>query len=184
MPTPARVLVGLLLLMSATDPVHGQRMTQDDALGLAFPGADVRRQTAFLSSAELAQARAAAGDVAVDVGLVTYYVAHGDGGPIGVAYFDAHRVRTLDEVLMIVLGRDGSVTRIETVSFREPPEYEAPQGWLDLYTGATADDDLSLKGEIPNIIGATLTSLAVSDAVRRTMALHGVVNPFGDGVSP
>lgn len=158
-------------------------MTQDEALSLAFPGADVSRKTAFLSAAELERAREEAGDD-VDVGLVTYYVAQEDGEALGVAYFDAHRVRTLDEVLMIVLDRAGSVMRIETVSFREPPEYRAPDGWLDLFAGRTTEDDLSLKGDIPNIIGATLTSRAVSDAVRRTLALHSVVAPFATGSLP
>lgn len=179
--TLALLICGLLLAVPG--PALAQRMTQDEALSLAFPGADVSRKTAFLSAAELERAREEAGDD-VDVGLVTYYVAQEDDEALGVAYFDAHRVRTLDEVLMIVLDRAGSVMRIETVSFREPPEYRAPDGWLDLFAGRTTEDDLSLKGDIPNIIGATLTSRAVSDAVRRTLALHSVVAPFATGSLP
>ena len=172
-------------LMAVPDTARAQRMTQGEALSLAFAGAEVSRKTSFLSAAELGRAREVAGDdVDIDVGLVTYYVALGDNEPLGVAYFDAHRVRTLDEVLMIVLDRAGSVMRIETVSFREPPEYRAPDGWLDLFAGRTTEDNLSLKGDIPNIIGATLTSRAVSDAVRRTLALHSVVDPFASRSLP
>lgn len=180
----ARLAVGVAVIVSmAVAPTSGfaQRITQDEALALAFPEAEMRRATAFLSEEDRAEARRLAGDdVDVDMGLVTYYVAEGKRGPVGVAYFDAHRVRTLDEVLLIALDTDGTVRRVETVLFREPPEYEAPEGWLELFEGATRTDDLSLKGEIPTIIGATLTSGAVSAAVRRTLALHTVIDPFGD----
>jgi Na+-translocating ferredoxin:NAD+ oxidoreductase RnfG subunit len=98
---------------------------------------------------------------------------------VAVAYFDAGRVRTLPQVLMIVLDPDARVTRIETVSFREPPEYRAPNGWLQQFFGRALNDELSLKGEIANITGATLTAGAVTRATRRVLALHAIVDPFG-----
>lgn len=172
----------LLLWLAATalpSAAAGQTLTQDEALALAFPGAELERRTAFLDDARLARASELAGPgVDVESTVVTYYVARSRGEPVGVAYFDAHRVRTLPQVLMVVVGLDGRVARLETVSFREPPEYRAPNGWLRLFDGRALDDALSLRGEIPALTGATLTAGATTRATRRALALHQVIDPF------
>lgn len=155
-------------------------LTQEEALELAFPAADsIVRRTAFLDDAQLDRARAAAGaGVDIPSGIVTHYVAVRDGRPVGVAYFDAHRVRTLPEALMIVVGPDDRIRRVEVLKFSEPPEYVAPAGWLAQFDGKGLGRDLSLKGDIINITGATLTSGAVTAAARRVLALHALVRPF------
>lgn len=179
----AALTLAVALLLGTGAPAGAQILTQDEALSMAFPGADaVERRTAYLDEGQLAQIRELAGpQVDVSSAVVTYYVAVEAGEPTGVAYFDAHIVRTLDEVLMIVVGNDDRIRRIETVSFREPPEYKAPEGWLDLLEGRALTAELSLKGEIPTMTGATLTSMAVTEAARRVLALHRVVDPFGGG---
>jgi len=174
-------LLALLFAVCALAPrgAGAQALTQDQALALAFPGATLQRHTAYLSEADVARVRALAGsDVAVESTVVSYYVARSGAETLGVAYFDAHRVRTLPEVLMIVVGADHRIRRVETVSFREPPEYQAPDGWLRLFEDRALDDRLSLKGEIPTMTGATLTSGAVTQASRRVLALHAVIAPF------
>jgi Na+-translocating ferredoxin:NAD+ oxidoreductase RnfG subunit len=159
------------------------RLTQQQALRLAFPEpATIERHTAFLSEEQLERARRLAGtDVSLDGRVVTYYVAAQNGEPIGIAYFDVHRVRTLPEVLMIVVTPRARVERIEVLKFSEPPEYEAPDGWLDQFVGKGLSADLSTKGSIVNITGATLTSGAVSRAVRRVLALNDVIGPLAGG---
>ncbi|MDT8340691.1 MAG: hypothetical protein RQ751_04190 [Longimicrobiales bacterium] len=185
---PALPLVLVLTLASALAPAGGAaplaaQLTQQEALALAFPAADsVERRTAYLDDEALERVRALAGPgVEVPSGVVTYYVASRTGKPLGVAYFDAHRVRTLPEVLMIVVDPAGEVRRIETVSFREPPEYRAPDGWLRQIEGRPLEDDLSLKRDIPNLTGATLTAQAAVAAARRVLALHAVIAPLAPG---
>lgn len=176
-----RLLAGVAgATMVLTGSAAGQ-ISQEEALALAFPNMTVERRTAYLDDDQLASARRLAGERAeVRSAIVTHYVASRNGAPVGAAYFDAHRVRTLQEVLMVVVRPDGSVDRIETVAFREPPEYRAPDGWLDLFEGRPLSDELSTRGNIPNVTGATLTSNAVTSAVRRVLALHAVVRPFAD----
>lgn len=178
------ILLSAAALATAVDPGHGsaQHLTQDEALALAFPEADrLERRTAYLEEDQVARIAQAAGSSQGDTpaGIATYYVAIQGDEPLGVAYFDAHRVRTLDQVLMIVVGRDAQIRRVETVRFREPPEYRAPVKWLEIFRERGLGPDLSLKGEIPNITGATLTAGAVTRAVRRALALHEEVAPFG-----
>ena len=169
-----------LAILGIAHAVSAQAITQDEALQLAFPGATFERKTAVLDDGQIERARGLAGQgIEVETGLVTHYIAVRGGEYVGVAYFDAHRVRTVQEVLMIVVGRDDRIVRIETVSFREPPEYRAPDGWLQLFADRPLDQGLSLRGEIPNMTGATLTSNAVTAAARRMLAIHQVIDTLG-----
>lgn len=178
--TSARRLARLVCCAGLLHPVGSDAqtfLTQEEALALAFPApATVERRTAFLDEEELAQAQAAAGEAEVRSGIVTYYVGRSEDRTLGYAYFDAHRVRTLDEVLMIVVDPEGTVERIEVLRFAEPREYLPPERWLERFEGRSLDDRLSTKGEIVNLTGATLTSRAVTRAVRRVLALHAVIH--------
>lgn len=153
-------------------------LTQEEALELAFPApARVARKTAYLSDAQLAKARALAGpDVEIDQAVVTYYVGYRGERVVGVAYFDAHRVRTMAEVAMVVVTSEGRVQRVDVLKFAEPPEYRAPDGWIAQLEGHGLDRELSLDGAIRNLTGATLTARALTRATRRVLALHAVIH--------
>ncbi|UCF20374.1 MAG: FMN-binding protein [Gemmatimonadota bacterium] len=182
--TSARILAAafsLALHLPFAAPTEAQiRLTQQEALRLAFPEpAVIERRTAFLSESEIEMARSHAGDgVAIERRVVTYYVGSAGGSPLGVAYFDAHRVRTLNEVLLIVVNTASRIDRIEVLRFAEPPEYEPPEGWLAQFEDRNLTPALSLKSSIAGITGATLTAQAVTQAVRRTLALHAVIRPL------
>lgn len=175
-----RVALALLLAFAgaAVPAAEAQQLTQDEALRLAFPGATaVERKTAFLGAAQVAAAKRLAGSgVEVRAGVVTYYAARRGATPLGVAYFDSHRVRTLPEVVMIVVTPQATIERIEVLRFSEPPQYRAPDGWLDQLEGEGLTARLSLRGSVANMTGATLTSKALTDAARRTLALHRVIH--------
>ena len=177
----ARGLILALALVACAAPLSAQTfMTQDEALALAFPApATVERRTAYLTEEQMREAARLAGPSAEKVqGVLSYYVARRGSRPLGVAYFDVHRVRTLPEVLMVVVGPEGRVQRVEVIKFAEPPDYLAPAGWLAQFHDQALSPSLSTKGDIVNMTGATLTSRAVTDAVRRVLALHGVLRPF------
>jgi hypothetical protein len=169
--------------LSAAAGAEAQGLTQDEALRLAFPApATVERRTAFLSDAQLDSARALAGN-GVEVGqqIVTYYVGRQGDSTVGAAYFDRHRVRTLNEVAMVVVTPAGAIRQIEILRFAEPPEYKATEPWLAQFDGQPLDQRLSLKGAVANLTGATLTSNAVVACARRVLALHAMVRPFAAG---
>lgn len=177
------VTVALMILGGPSEAPGQVRMTQPEALATVFGDTSrMERRTAYLDSAQIARAsELAGGSVPVNVSVVTYYTGtHRDGGP-AVAYFDAHRVRTKPEVLMIVVGPNEEVRRVEVLKFTEPQEYFPPDGWLEQFPGRVLDEALSTHGEIAGITGATLTARAVTRAVRRTLALHRVIDPLGAG---
>lgn len=173
--------------LAVSSPLPAQaRLTQDQALRLAFPPpAAIERRTAFLTEEQLARAKALAGaDVQVASRVVTYYLGLRDGTPLGVAYFERHRVRTLNQVLMFVVSPDGRIVRVDILDFQEPPDYRASPGWLGQLLGRRLDDALSLKGSVVNLTGATLTSRAITRASRRVLALHQVIAPFAPTARP
>lgn len=169
-----------VLLLGFTPAALPGQLSLDEALRVAFPPpATIERRTAFLTAEDLAAAHAQAGpDVTMTQGVVTYYLAREQGRPVGVAYFDSHRVRTLNEVIMVVVSPPDRIRNIEVLRFTEPPEYHATKPWLEQFQGKALNPELSLKGSIRNLSGATLTSNAIVRAARRLMALHGRIHPF------
>jgi Na+-translocating ferredoxin:NAD+ oxidoreductase RnfG subunit len=182
---PAALAVGLLLT-GGTAELRAQLSLQEAVAGAFPPPARVERRTAFLTAQDLSAVQASAGrDAPVTQRVVTYYLARRDGKPVGVAYFDSHRVRTLNEVVMIVVEpRDGGkagrdrIRSVEVLRFAEPPEYHASDAWLDQFKGKSLDQELSLKRSIANMTGATLTSNAIVRATRRVLAIHERIRPF------
>lgn len=181
-----RILSCSLMLVAALASARSAQgqgtLTQDQALRLAFPApARIERRTAFLDDSQIAEAKKlAGGGIELPHRVITYYVAVNDGRVTGAAYFDSHRVRTLGEVLMIVVGPAAEIRRIEVLRFAEPPEYKVSGAWLDQFDGEKLGPGLSLKKGIVNMTGATLTSVAVTNAARRVLALHAVIQPFGN----
>jgi len=173
--------MALILLAAASAPGRAQGViTQEEALALAAPNATWQRHTAYLADEDLAAIREQSNGVEVEQLVISYYVAHEDGSKTHVAYFDGHLVRTLSEVIMVVVTDSGTVDRVEILRFSEPPDYRAPDGWLAQFKGHDLDDDLSLKGDIVGMTGATLTARAVTGAVRRLLAVHGYLRSLAD----
>jgi Na+-translocating ferredoxin:NAD+ oxidoreductase RnfG subunit len=153
--------------------------SQEAALQEAFPGASVERHTAFLDDTQVEQVRKLGG-TEPSSRVVTYYRGVRDGELVATAYFDAHRVRTLPEVLMIVVDADSSVRRVAVLSFLEPKDYLPGDRWFEQFNGRELDEGLSLKREIRGITGATLSSRAATEAVRRVLALHQILESAAD----
>src|SRR5690606_23229472 len=142
-PGPSAALLAVVLAVaSVTSPARARVLvTVDEALALAFPGAEIERRTAFLADAQRARATELAGQ-APGTSIVHPYVAKRDGEVIGTAYFDNHVVRTLAETVMVAVDREGRVTRVEVLSFDEPPDYLPREPWYRQFDGRALDAEL------------------------------------------
>ena len=154
-------------------------ITVEEAVALAFGDATTTRETLFLTDDQISRV-AEEGGGELSGAMVTRYVAVADGNRVGYSYLDTHRVRTLPETLMVVLEPDGGVRRVEVVAFREPLEYIPRDSWYGQFEGQRLSDELALKRNIRPVTGATLTARATTEAVRRILAIHSVVET-GDG---
>lgn len=174
---PALAVASCLVaaLLAAAGPASAKvYLTVDEALDLAFEGCRVERTTVYLTDAEKERAEALAGSD-VESAIVYPYVADCGGEPGGTAYFDAHRVRTLPETLMVVVSPRGEVTRVEILAFNEPEDYIPRDIWYQQFLDEDLDRELALGRSIRAVTGATLTARATTQAVRRVLALHQVV---------
>lgn len=169
----AAALVSCLAVAPASAKVF---LTREQAFELAFGEATVERDAAFLTEEQVERARAVAGrGVEIVSAMVTRYVARRDGELVGTAYLDTHRVRTLEETLMVVVAPDGTVARVDVLTFREPEDYLPRDRWFAQFEGRALDDELAVKRGIHGITGATLSADSATEAVRRVLAIHRVL---------
>jgi len=145
-----------------------------EALEMAFPKCEIVRQTIYLTEKQKTDAGGLA-RVPIRSLIVYPYVAVKEGRIAGVAYFDSHIVRTLDETIMVAIDPDDRVQRVELLVFNEPPEYIPPDAWYGLFPGQRLDAQLAVNRGIRGILGATLTTRSTTDAVRRMLAIHHVI---------
>jgi hypothetical protein len=170
------VLLAALLAASAGAlalPVYSSR---EQALARAFPPPAVtERKAYFLTDAERERASRLA-KAKVDSSLVVAYVGRGPKGIVGTAYFDTHTVRTMPETILVTVKPDGNVGEVEVVAFGEPEDYLPRPRWLRLFGGKRLDADLAVGRGLAHVTGATLTTRAISEAVRRVVAIHSVIS--------
>ncbi len=145
-----------------------------EALELAFPDCEIVRRTVYLTRAQQSDARRRA-RIPIESLIVYPYLAVREGQIVGVAYFDSHVVRTLDETIMVALDRNGAIRRVELLAFNEPPEYIPPDAWYRLFSGQRLNDRLAVNRDIRGVLGATLTTHSTTDAARRMLAIHHVI---------
>ena len=88
------------------------------------------------------------------------------------------RAATYFHTVKRAILRNDRIRRLELLRFQELPDYRPPAAWLQLFQGRELDSQLSLKGSVVKLTGATLTADAVTDAARRMLALHQIVRPF------
>ena len=167
-------MIRVLAPLAFTLPLFAALPTSQEALSLAFPGAQLARKEHVLQEAQVARVKALAG-VDVQGQWIIAYEARKNGALVGVGFFDSHRVRTLNETLLVAVSPEGRILRVEAVVFREPPEYMAKEAWVKQFEGRSLDPQLSLKGAIHPLSGATLTAHAMTDAARRCLALNRVL---------
>jgi hypothetical protein len=171
-PGLAAAVAGALAAALAAGPAGARvHLTTEEALALAFPGCDVERSTVYLTASQSARARELAG-AEVSAAIVHPYRATCAGRPGGVAYFDAHTVRTLPEALMVVVDPEGRVARVEVLSFSEPADYLPRDPFYEQFRGRSLDAELELRRGVRGVTGATLTARATTAAVRRVLAIH------------
>ena len=171
----AALVVTIVTVVTAAPAFARNLISHDQAMEAAFPaGTKLEREAIFLTEEQLGEAGRRIGED-LDQELLIRYVGVRNGKIQGYIYFDAHRVRTLPETLMIVVTPESKIERIEVVAFSEPTDYFPRERWLEQFEGAELNEELSLKRSIRPITGATLTGRAITSAARRILALHTVI---------
>lgn len=173
------VAIGVLILdvMDARAEVYHSR---ESALELAFPDADsVSSRAVTLSSEQARQVRERAG-AELPSRLVQVYEAWSEGAVTARGIIDTHTVRSLPETIFVVADTTNRVDAVHLLAFHEPVQYRGSAAWFSQFSDERLDGDLAVRRDIAGIAGATLTSNAVTAAVRRCLAtLEVAFSPAG-----
>lgn len=164
-------MIRILAPLCITASLMAALPSTQEALALAFPGAQITRKDHWLTEPQAQQVKERAGTPLSGLWQVAYE-ARREGRLVGVGILDTHRVRTLPETALVAISAEGRILRVEVIAFREPQEYLAREAWLRQFDGKALDSQLTLKGAIRPLAGSTLTANALTDAARRCLALH------------
>lgn len=162
------LLAGLVWPLAAVSTVY---YSKDEALELAFgKDAQVETLSVFLTDEQVAKIEKTA-QVKLDGNLYSFFEGKRQGQVLGYATIESHTVRTQPETLLIVLSPSGELVRTEMLAFHEPPEYQPPGRWFErLYRRPL--EELRLNQGVDGIAGATLSSRASLDGIRKSLAVY------------
>ncbi|MBZ0154630.1 MAG: FMN-binding protein [Alphaproteobacteria bacterium] len=164
-----------LLLLQGTKAHAVILKKPEDALKGVFRNAAIEVKNIILRPEQVAEIEKISG-MRQNERLVSFYEAKRDNKIVGYAFIESHIVRTKPETLLYSLHPDGSIDRIEVLSFNEPMEYLPQDRWLGLFKDKSIDrDPIRLRRDISGITGATLTAKAITDGSRRVLAIWKVL---------
>jgi FMN-binding domain len=150
-------------------------LSRSEALALAFPEADRIEDESILLDDEQAGQIEQLAKSHLESRLVRIHRGYRKNELLGYAIIDVHNVRTLPEAFLVVLSPEGAVRTLRVLAFHEPLEYMPSARWYQQFEGKTLAAPLRLGGDIHAIVGATLSSRATTEGVRRALALYQVV---------
>ncbi len=167
----ASMLLATALQAQTPAPVKVTAPTEAEAAALAFSGCVMKLETLLLDAEQQRRAKEAA-KVATVPPSVVRHVASRDGLVVGHVYVDRRLVRTHAQKLLIAVGPDGKVVRVEVLAFDEPRQYRPRGPFYAQFTGLGLADGLQPRRGIQPVAGATLSVRATTDAVRTVLAIH------------
>lgn len=168
------IFILFLLLLSTTPSIAKIFYSKNESLELAFgKNALVDQLSLFPDDQQTNQVQQLAKGK-LDSGLFTFYVGKENDKILGYAAIETITVRTKPETLMIVLTAEGELRNVYTLAFHEPPEYQPPERWFEqLYKRPL--DAMDFNKGIDGISGATLSTRASLNSIRKVMAIYQVM---------
>jgi hypothetical protein len=147
-----RLTLPAAVIASAASSSHAvQYLTVDAAQKLAFPAAN-----RFVENGGLTW-KAQTGDRLLGLFVVDHII----GKHLYIDY-------------AVALDPTGRVMRVDILQYRESYGGEVREpGWLAQFVGKTSSSPLKVGSDIRNISGATLSSLHVTEGVKRILATYG-----------
>ena len=164
------LLLSLLVIAPAYAKIY---YSKQEAMELAFgTEAQVENLSLFLKDEEVQRIEQLA-RVKLDSSLFTFYVGKQADQLLGYAAIETHKVRTKPETLLVVLDPQGNLIQVHTLAFHEPPEYQPSARWYAQLFNLPLED-VSFRRKVQGISGATLSSRAALDSVRKVLAVYQI----------
>lgn len=150
-------------------------LTEQQALERAFPGATFERKVLYLTETQVERIQKEARS-RLPSPVVTMILAYSDDALLGRAYLDTHTVRTMPETVLTAVDPSGAIRAALVLQFAEPRDYLPREKWLEAFDGRALDEELWPGRGIRRVTGATLTVQALTEAVRRSLAIDRILH--------
>jgi len=168
-------IVAVVFSLAATSAWGKVVHSREEALALAFPEADRVENRLFTLTDEQQQQAATLSSTPIETKQAGIYVGYKHEQVLGYAFLNTRNVRTLPGTFLVVIAPAGSVQKILVLTFHEPEDYLPPERWLQQFEEKSLGPDVQLHRGIHGIVGATLSSQAVTNAVRFSLALFQIL---------
>lgn len=151
-------------------------LTTEDALKLAFPSADDMRTEQITLTETQQRTVETALHHPLPLGPVLVYLAERQGHLLGRAMVVEEIGKYEPITFLVAVGPDGKVLDVLILVYREPRGGDVRRpNFLKQYTGKGVQDPLRVSEDIVNITGATLSARAISNGVKRAVAILDTV---------
>ncbi len=167
-----RILLGLVLTTPSAYVAHAEvYLSENQAAEIFFPGVKLEDRWMELTPPEMKLINKNSGE-RVSSSRVRLW--RGPGRE--VMFID--RVLGKHEFITyaVALLPEGKIKGVEILEYRETYGYEIREAhWRQKFTGKTLRDPLKVTQDIPNISGATLSSVHVTNGVRRILHTYEIL---------
>src|SRR5438445_9238458 len=168
------LLVGMTMIFAFNSPVHAETyLTEQQAAARLFPSLKMEPHDSTLTPGEVKTIEKASGERVLDPHI------HALWGP-------DHEVVFIDKVVgkhefityAVAIAKEEKVEGIEIMDYRETygSEVRRPE-WRKQFKGKTAQDRLKAGKDIDVISGASLSSVHITNGVRRVLQTYAILKP-------
>ena len=169
-------LVPLAPIVWSADCFAQRFLSVEEAQRIAFPQATKFVEEELVLDESMRERIEAMSDVRVKgEKLKTWRVYRGESF-LGRVVFDQVIGKHLLIDYVVALTPERTVKQIEILEYRENYGAEIREdSWRGMFVGKSAKDELRLRKDIPNISGATYSTMHVTEGVRRILATVEIV---------
>ena len=157
-------------------PLHAfavEYLNLEQAQKALFPAATEFKPRPTLLTEDQRSAIAKAANVRVRSAEVKLWEVRGAAGLLGYVVVDEVLGKHELITYAVALRPDGSVAQVEVMDYRETYGGQIRQpAWRAQFVGKTSRDSVQIDKDIQNISGATLSSVHVTDGIRRILATY------------
>ena len=170
----SKIELALLALLGPTVAftAHAEvYMSPEQAVKLIFPGVNMTKTSTTLTDDEVKRIEKLSDENVRSKKLIMWHDSSGD-----VVYID--QVLGKHEFITLAVGftGEGKIKDIEILEYRETYGSEVRRpAWRAQFSGKTVKNTLKLGKDIKNISGATLSSLHITNGVRRLAVTNEVL---------
>jgi Na+-translocating ferredoxin:NAD+ oxidoreductase RnfG subunit len=166
------LLFPAMLLLIAGNTFGGEDLSRDQVMKKAFPSAETFvRQVLRLSDEQMKKLSRESGQK-ISSRFVTVYIAKKEDENLGYGFIGYTKGKSSFIKYFVAITPDGEIHSVEIMSYRGDKGSEIRyEMFKEQFTGKRTDSTIKVGADISAMSGATISSRAVTNSVRKTMRI-------------